>query len=105
MTVAAIDSQMSMWTSSIGGVSPSAQPASSVSGQSTDTNSTQTTSSASLSSGGTFRTSSQAEDAAERLTYDQPSGRQNKALSAYHSVARQEKRDAIQQMLTVDLYA
>lgn len=46
-----------------------------------------------------------AEQAAERLSYDQPSGRQGKASYAYESVSRQEKREQLQQMLRVDLYA
>ena len=46
-----------------------------------------------------------AEEEAERLSYDQPSGRQNKALFAYDSVALQQKREQLQQMLHVDLYA
>ncbi len=46
-----------------------------------------------------------AEEEAERLSYDQPSGRQNKALVAYDSVALQQKREQLQQMLHVDLYA
>jgi len=46
-----------------------------------------------------------AEQAAERLSYDQPSGWQGKATFAYQSVSRQEKREQLQQMLRVDLYA
>ena len=46
-----------------------------------------------------------AEEEAERLSYDQPLGRQNKALVAYDSVALQQKREQLQQMMHVDLYA
>ena len=46
-----------------------------------------------------------AEEAAERLSYDQPSGREGRAVSAYQSIARQEKRDELQQMLRLDIYA
>lgn len=46
-----------------------------------------------------------AEEAAERLSYDQPSGREGRALNAYQSIARQEKRDELQQMLRLDIYA
>lgn len=57
------------------------------------------------SSAGIVLSSNGAEEAAERLSYDQPSGRQGKAVVAYESVSRQEKRDQLQQMLRVDMYA
>ncbi len=46
-----------------------------------------------------------AEEAAERLGYDQPSGREGRAVSAYQSIARQERRDELQQLLRLDVYA
>ena len=57
------------------------------------------------SSNGVVLMQAGAEEEAERLSYDQPSGRQNKALAAYDSVALQQKREQLQQMLHVDLYA
>ena len=57
------------------------------------------------SSAGIERLDEGAEQAAERLSYDQPSGWQGKATFAYQSVSRQEKREQLQQMLRVDLYA
>ena len=54
---------------------------------------------------GIVRLDEGAEQAAERLSYDQPSGWQGKATFAYQSVSRQEKREQLQQMLRVDLYA
>ena len=54
---------------------------------------------------GIVRLDDGAEQAAERLSYDQPSGWQGKATFAYQSVSRQEKREQLQQMLRVDLYA
>lgn len=57
------------------------------------------------SSNGVVLMQAGAEEEAERLSYDQPSGRQNKALVAYDSVALQQKREQLQQMLHVDLYA
>ena len=59
----------------------------------------------SQSSNGVVLMQAGAEEEAERLSYDQPSGRQNKALVAYDSVALQQKREQLQQMLHVDLYA
>lgn len=56
-------------------------------------------------SAGIVRLDEGAEQAAERLSYDQPSGWQGKATFAYQSVSRQEKREQLQQMLRVDLYA
>ncbi len=50
-------------------------------------------------------TSEGAEEAAEQLSYDQPSGREGRALMAYQTVATQSRRDELQQMLRVDLYA
>ncbi len=46
-----------------------------------------------------------ADEAASRLSYDRPSGQQNRAISAYQSVAWQQRREAVQQMVNVDLYA
>ena len=57
------------------------------------------------SSNGVVLMQAGAEEEAERLSYDQPSGRQNKALVAYDSVALQQKREQLQQMMHVDLYA
>lgn len=57
------------------------------------------------SAAGIVRLDEGAEQAAERLSYDQPSGWQGKATFAYQSVSRQEKREQLQQMLRVDLYA
>lgn len=54
---------------------------------------------------GVLLVSDEAQEAAEQLTYDQPSGREGKALMAYKSVATQTRRDELQQMLRVDLYA
>jgi len=56
-------------------------------------------------SAGIVRLDEGAEQAAERLSYDQPSGWQGKVTFAYQSVSRQEKREQLQQMLRVDLYA
>jgi hypothetical protein len=41
----------------------------------------------------------------ERAGYDAPGQRQQKAISAYESFASQDKRDQLQQMFAVDLYA
>ena len=41
----------------------------------------------------------------KQLSYDQPSGREGRALMAYQTVATQSRRDELQQMLRVDLYA
>lgn len=46
-----------------------------------------------------------ADEAASRLSYDRPSGQQSRAISAYQSVAWQQRREAVQQMVNVDLYA
>ncbi len=46
-----------------------------------------------------------AEEAAEQLMYDQPSPKQSRAIYAYQDVAMQERRNQIQQMVSVDLYA
>ncbi len=46
-----------------------------------------------------------AAEEAERLSYDQPEGRQGKAIYAYQAISTQPRRDALQQMLKVDLYA
>ena len=44
-------------------------------------------------------------DEAETTYYDEPDGRTQKALDAYQSLASQQKREQLQQMLSVDLYA
>lgn len=54
---------------------------------------------------GTFIYSADAEEAAENLSYDQPSAKQSRAIYAYQDVAMQERRSQIQQMVSVDLYA
>ena len=46
-----------------------------------------------------------AEEAAEKLTYDQPSTRQSRAIYAYKDVALQDRRSQLEQMLRVDMYA
>ncbi|MCD8547872.1 MAG: hypothetical protein LRY38_05445 [Aeromonadaceae bacterium] len=43
--------------------------------------------------------------AAARLRYDQPSGRESRAVAAYQTVARQERREQLQSLIQVDLYA
>lgn len=40
-----------------------------------------------------------------RASYDAPDQRQQKAISAYQSFASQDKREQLQQMFAVDLYA
>ena len=40
-----------------------------------------------------------------RASYDEPDQRQQKAISAYQSFASQDKREQLQQMFAVDLYA
>jgi len=40
-----------------------------------------------------------------RAGYDEPDQRQQKAISAYQSFASQDKREQLQQMFAVDLYA
>lgn len=46
-----------------------------------------------------------AEEAAEQLTYDQPSPQQSRAIYAYKDVALQDRRSQLEQMLRVDMYA
>lgn len=46
-----------------------------------------------------------AEEAAEKLTYDQPSPKQSRAIYAYKDVALQDRRSQLEQMLRVDMYA
>lgn len=41
----------------------------------------------------------------ERASYDEPGQRQQKAISAYESFASQDKREQLQQMFAVDVYA
>jgi len=40
-----------------------------------------------------------------RTSYDQPNQRNRQALDAYQSLANQDKREKIQQMFSVDLFA
>lgn len=42
---------------------------------------------------------------ADRTGYDNPSGQNQRALEAYKSFANQQKREEIQQMFSVDLFA
>ena len=42
---------------------------------------------------------------ADRTGYDSPSGQNQRALDAYKSFANQQKREEIQQMFSVDLFA
>ncbi len=44
-------------------------------------------------------------DQADATYYDEPDGRTQKALDAYQSLAGQQKREQLQQLLSVDLYA
>jgi len=44
-------------------------------------------------------------DGARSTFYDEPDGRTQKALDAYQSLAGQQKREQLQQLLSVDLYA
>ncbi|ALZ74404.1 hypothetical protein [Rheinheimera sp. F8] len=44
-------------------------------------------------------------DQLARAGYDEPDQRQQKAISAYQSFASQDKREQLQQMFAVDLYA
>ncbi len=46
-----------------------------------------------------------AEEAAEKLSYDQPSPKQSRAIYAYKDVALQDRRSQIEQMVRVDMYA
>ncbi len=46
-----------------------------------------------------------AEEAAAKLTYDQPSPKQSRAIYAYKDVALQDRRSQLEQMLRVDMYA
>jgi len=41
----------------------------------------------------------------QRASYDAPDQRQQKAISAYQSFASQDKREQLQQMFAVDVYA
>ncbi|WP_306517891.1 hypothetical protein [Rheinheimera sp.] len=41
----------------------------------------------------------------ERTGYDNPAGQHQRALEAYKSLANQQKREEIQQMFSVDLFA
>jgi len=44
-------------------------------------------------------------DEPESTFYDEPDGRTQKALNAYQALASQQKREQLQQLLSVDLYA
>lgn len=46
-----------------------------------------------------------AEEAAEKLSYDQPSPKQSRAIYAYKDIALQDRRSQIEQMVRVDMYA
>ncbi len=45
------------------------------------------------------------QEAQKRTSYDQPKQRNQNALAAYEMLANQEKREKIQQMFSLDLYA
>lgn len=45
------------------------------------------------------------QEAQKRTTYDQPKQRNQQALDAYATFANQDKREKIQQMFSLDLYA
>ncbi|MDF3124332.1 hypothetical protein [Rheinheimera sp. 1928-s] len=45
------------------------------------------------------------QEAQKRTTYDQPKQRNQQALDAYEMLANQDKREKIQQMFSLDLYA
>jgi hypothetical protein len=45
------------------------------------------------------------QEAQKRTTYDQPKQRNQQALDAYEMLANQEKREKVQQMFSLDLYA
>jgi len=45
------------------------------------------------------------QEAQRRTTYDQPKQRNQQALDAYDMLANQDKREKIQQMFSLDLYA
>lgn len=45
------------------------------------------------------------QNANQQTSYDQPSQRNNTALSAYQSVDNLEQRESVQQLLGVDVYA
>lgn len=44
-------------------------------------------------------------ETAQRTVYDEPGQRQQRALSAYEDVLQQDKKDQLQQMFAIDLYA
>lgn len=44
-------------------------------------------------------------ETAQRAVYDEPGQRQQKALSLYQDVLQQDKKDQLQQMFAIDLYA
>ena len=41
----------------------------------------------------------------EKPIYDEPDARTQKALAAYNAIAKEQKREQFQQMLSVDLFA
>ncbi|MBU1618834.1 MAG: hypothetical protein KJ556_13020 [Gammaproteobacteria bacterium] len=45
------------------------------------------------------------QEAQKRTTYDQPKQRNQQALDAYEMLANQDKREKVQQMFSLDLYA
>nr|WP_086940436.1 hypothetical protein [Thaumasiovibrio occultus] len=54
-----------------------------------------------------IRAGAQATDAAQahaRLQYDAPLGRNREALSRYHDVLHQQRRDELSEMFGVDIY-
>ncbi|WP_409419948.1 hypothetical protein ABHF91_08855 [Pseudaeromonas sp. ZJS20] len=63
------------------------------------------TASASIPNPGVLLVDPDAVAAAARLRYDQPSGRESRAVAAYQTVARQERREQVQSLIQVDLYA
>lgn len=44
-------------------------------------------------------------ETAQRTVYDEPGQRQQRALSAYQDVLQQDKKQQLQQMFAIDLYA
>ncbi len=44
-------------------------------------------------------------ETAQRTVYDEPGQRQQRALSAYETVLQQDKKEQLQQMFAIDLYA
>lgn len=44
-------------------------------------------------------------ETAQRTVYDEPGQRQQRALSAYEDVLQRDKKEQLQQMFAIDLYA